>query len=63
MGRQHGLDDLGDPDVAQDVKERHRRDRNDGDAQQEADPVPAELFVAEPRRFSQRVEHRLAPAR
>src|SRR5262249_7839917 len=44
-------------DRAQDAKEPPRRDRDDGDAEREADPVPADPLVAEHRRPMQRVEH------
>src|SRR5262249_19373325 len=34
-----------------------RRDRDDGDAERDADPVPADPLVAEHRRSMQRIEH------
>src|SRR5262249_14258557 len=56
--RGHGRsDDSAGLDGAKDAIERHRRDRDDGDAEREADPVPADPLVAEHRRPVQRVEH------
>ena len=51
------FDHFVDVDVAQDAIERHHRDRDDGDAQDEADPVPADLLVAKMRRCVERCEH------
>ncbi len=57
FGRHQRLDHLVDLDVAQDAIEHDRRDRDDGDAQEEADAVPANRPVADPRRRVQRLEH------
>src|SRR5262249_17540191 len=50
-------DHFGGIDRAQDTIERHRRNRDDGDAEREADPVPPDPPVAEHRRPMQRIEH------
>jgi len=62
MGTSHGRNDVMNLDAAQDVNERHRRNRDDGEAQEEADPIPTNPFVAESRAYSKHVERRLAPA-
>src|SRR5215472_10396661 len=51
------FDDLAGVDGTQDAIERHRRDRDDGDAERDANPVPADPLVAEHRRPMQRIEH------
>ena len=51
------FDHFGGIDRAQDTIERHRRNRDDGDAERDADPVPPDPSVAEHRRPMQRIEH------
>jgi hypothetical protein len=63
MGPSYGRNDFMNLDAAQDVNERHRRDRDDSEAQEEADPIPGEPFVADSRAYSKYVERRRAPAR
>src|SRR5205807_4464120 len=57
IGLPQRRDHLADLDVAQVAIERHRRDREYGDAEQEADPVPADRLVAEARNGAQRFEY------
>ena len=51
------LDHLADIDVMQNAIQHHGRNQDDRDAEHEADPVPADLFVAEPRGATQSIEH------
>jgi len=57
VGRYQGFEDLGAVDRAQDAIKRHHSDHDDGDAEHDADPVPADLFVAKHRCSMQRIEH------
>ena len=51
------LDHFADIDVMQSAIQHHDRNDDDRDAEHEADPVPADLFVAEPRGPTQSIEH------
>src|SRR5439155_4117353 len=51
-----GIDHLPDLDVAQMAKKRHAGERDDSDAQEKADPVPADRLVEKPRYGAHRLE-------
>ena len=44
-------------DVTQHVEEDHCRDADNGDAQQDADPIPADRVLEKSRHRAQRIEH------
>src|SRR5262249_28413119 len=60
VGVHQRFDHLLGVDGAKDAIEPHRRDDDDGEAEHDADAVPADLLVAEHRRPMQRVEHWVA---
>ena len=53
----HRFDDLGGIDSAQDTIEHDHRNRDDGDAENDSQPVPTDFLVAEQCGPVQRVEH------
>src|SRR5262249_59841345 len=56
-GGREGSEAFAGVDRTKNAIERHRRDRDDGDAERDADPVPADPLVAEHRPPMQRIEH------
>ena len=56
IGRDQGLDDLAAVDIAQNAIEHQQCNREDGDAEHNTDPIPADLLVAKSRAPTQNVE-------
>ncbi len=53
LDRRHRGQHLGEVDVVELAVQHHRRNRDDGDAQDKADPVPTDLLIEEPRHRAQ----------
>ena len=56
IGRDQGLDDFATVDIAQNSMKHEQCNHDDGDAERNTDPIPADLMVAKPRAPTQNIE-------